>query len=258
MAKQRGYFRWAGVALCVAGLTWRAGADVSTNAVTATNGFTSGGVILGGVGFYFVPTATISLTNVSFLDSQDFQDANVSIWSGTNSVLTNYDFGPTTNSQMTISTNVMFTLTAGQPYAIMVQDGALANSNYVCVQVYVSDSNSTEFTVAPELFDYQEVTVSTNGTFTLGLTNAFLYGVNFGILDTNGPPLLRIADTVSDSVLVSWISPSTGYILETNANLATNTWLEYVGAINDNGTNKSVTISPPVGNLFFRLRFVPF
>jgi hypothetical protein len=30
-------------------------------------------------------------------------------------------------------------------------------------------------------------------------------------------------------------------------------WSSYSGTVNDNGTNKSVTISPPTGNLFFRL-----
>jgi hypothetical protein len=40
--------------------------------------------------------------------------------------------------------------------------------------------------------------------------------------------------------------------LQTNANLATTNWGVYTGAVLNNGTN-SVTIAPPVGNLFFRL-----
>lgn len=51
---------------------------------------------------------------------------------------------------------------------------------------------------------------------------------------------------------VSWPSPSTGFILQTNGNLETTNWGNY-SAVTDDGTNKSITISSPTESLFFRL-----
>jgi hypothetical protein len=63
---------------------------------------------------------------------------------------------------------------------------------------------------------------------------------------------LTITFVGPNGVVVSW--PNTGsYMLQTNNNLNTTNWLGYGGTINTaNGTN-SVTITPPMGNLFFRL-----
>jgi hypothetical protein len=56
-------------------------------------------------------------------------------------------------------------------------------------------------------------------------------------------------------VTVSWPSPSTGFQLQQNSNLAAaNGWTATSFSITDDGTNKSITISSPTGNLFFRLK----
>jgi hypothetical protein len=75
------------------------------------------------------------------------------------------------------------------------------------------------------------------------------------LVQSAGAPMLYITHS-NNSAIISWPSPSTGYFLQTNSNLArTNSWLNYTGAIvtNGPGTTNSVTITPPVGNLFFRL-----
>src|ERR1035437_9489238 len=65
-------------------------------------------------------------------------------------------------------------------------------------------------------------------------------------------PALTMGFTALNSLVVSW--PSLGsYTLQSNADLTTTNWVNYGGAVTtSNGTN-SVTIPPPVGNLFFRL-----
>jgi plastocyanin len=55
-----------------------------------------------------------------------------------------------------------------------------------------------------------------------------------------------------NSVVLSWPSPSTGYELQQNANLATMNWTNSSFLISDNGTTKSATNSA-AGSLFFRL-----
>ncbi|HEV2434998.1 MAG TPA: hypothetical protein VG077_03295 [Verrucomicrobiae bacterium] len=73
------------------------------------------------------------------------------------------------------------------------------------------------------------------------------------VVQTPGLPNLIITHS-GNSVIVSW--PNTGsYTLQQNSNLATPAgWTTSGYSINTaNGTN-SVTIAPPTGNLFFRLK----
>jgi hypothetical protein len=73
-------------------------------------------------------------------------------------------------------------------------------------------------------------------------------------VQTPGAPLLTITHS-DNSVIISWPSPSTGFALQQNNNVTvTNGWSGYGGTINDNGTNKSVTLTSPPGNWFFRLK----
>ena len=73
------------------------------------------------------------------------------------------------------------------------------------------------------------------------------------VVQTAGLPNLTITFVGPNSVVVSW--PDTGsYTLQTNNNLIASNWLGCGGTINTvNGTN-SVTVTPPTGNLFFRLK----
>ncbi len=69
-----------------------------------------------------------------------------------------------------------------------------------------------------------------------------------------GPPTLTITSTNSNSLVISWSSFSTGFALQTNSDLTTTNWVPASYTIsNTSGTNESVTITPPPGNLFFRL-----
>jgi hypothetical protein len=72
------------------------------------------------------------------------------------------------------------------------------------------------------------------------------------VVPAAGVPNLTIEYVKPSSVVVSW--PDKGsYTLQQNGNLATTNWTASGYAITTvNGTN-SITITPPVGNLFFRL-----
>lgn len=81
------------------------------------------------------------------------------------------------------------------------------------------------------------------------------FGQNFS------PPVIQLAiqltntpNSSSNSVKVSWPSPSTGLSLQTNSNLRSTNWVTTGLPISDNGITRSVTFAPPTGNLFFRLR----
>jgi hypothetical protein len=78
------------------------------------------------------------------------------------------------------------------------------------------------------------------------LTGGFwsLYAVQ-----TPGTPLLSIA-YVGNQAVVSWPPLVVGWTLQTNSNLGSTNWGNYLGSI----INNSITNAPPSGTLFFRLR----
>jgi hypothetical protein len=68
-------------------------------------------------------------------------------------------------------------------------------------------------------------------------------------VQTPGAPLLTITYS-GNQAIISWSPSVTGWTLQTNSDLATGTWGNYLGqVVNNNATN-----SPPKGNVFFRLK----
>ena len=75
---------------------------------------------------------------------------------------------------------------------------------------------------------------------------------NLLVVQTPGAPLLSILIT-NNTALVSWPSPSTGFVLQENTNsLASSNWVEHPFP-QDNGTIKYMIVNPPAGNRFYRL-----
>jgi hypothetical protein len=109
---------------------------------------------------------------------------------------------------------------------------------------------------------------STNGQYSLSGTigqhdaGGPLTGGNYSLtggfwalyaIQTTGAPALKIVLTTTNTAVVSWPSPSTGWKLQQDLNLATTTWTTPSEIVNDNGTEKFIIVKPPVGNRFFRL-----
>jgi hypothetical protein len=68
------------------------------------------------------------------------------------------------------------------------------------------------------------------------------------------PPTLTIARTTTNTVAITWPSPSTGLTLQQNTNnITTPNWSNVLTTPTDNGTTKTVVVNPPLGNRFFRL-----
>ena len=68
-------------------------------------------------------------------------------------------------------------------------------------------------------------------------------------------PSLTIRLTTTNTVAVSWPSPSTGWTLQQNTNgVASVNWSNAPGTIQDDGTTKTLIIAPPTGERFYRLK----
>ena len=87
--------------------------------------------------------------------------------------------------------------------------------------------------------------------------NFTLQGGFWGIISavqTPGAPLLSIFRTATNTVAVTWPSPSTGWTLQVNTNsVASVNWSNVTSGISDNGTTKTLVVNPPTGNRFYRL-----
>ena len=63
-----------------------------------------------------------------------------------------------------------------------------------------------------------------------------------------------IVVTPTNTVLISWPSPSTGFALQQNLDLAGTNWVTPSEIINDDGVNRSIIVTPAPGNRLFRLQ----
>jgi len=70
---------------------------------------------------------------------------------------------------------------------------------------------------------------------------------------TSGAPLLTIFRTTTNTAVISWPSPSTGWKLQQTGSLSSGSWTTPVETVNDNGANKFIVVNPPLGNRFYRL-----
>jgi hypothetical protein len=88
----------------------------------------------------------------------------------------------------------------------------------------------------------------TGGSYSL--TGGFwaLYAVQ-----TPGAPVLHIFLTGTNTAVVAWPAPSTGYVLQQNTNLVSTAWSGVTNSVNVVGSENQVIISPPAGNRYFRL-----
>ncbi|HZF00402.1 MAG TPA: hypothetical protein VE344_00750 [Methylomirabilota bacterium] len=123
------------------------------------------------------------------------------------------------------------------------------------------------------LIDWHKISggggASTNGQYSVAGTigqpdaGAAMSGGNFSVtggfwslisvIQTAGSPTLTVTHS-GNSVKVSWPSASTGFVLQQNSDLSAASWTTSGYSISDDGTNKSITITSPTENLFFRLK----
>ncbi len=110
-------------------------------------------------------------------------------------------------------------------------------------------NGSTVYSLSGTIGQQDASTAMTGGNYSL--TGGFWSLIS--LVQSPGAPTLYISQS-NNSAIVSWLYPSTGFVLQTNSNLASTNWQNFTGTIqtNVNGSN-DVIITPPSGSLFFRL-----
>ena len=76
----------------------------------------------------------------------------------------------------------------------------------------------------------------------------------YRLAQITAPPQLMIGRGAASSVVISWPAPSTGWVLQENSTLGANTWTNSTLTPAQAGSNLQVTVSPPLGNKFYRLK----
>lgn len=88
--------------------------------------------------------------------------------------------------------------------------------------------------------------------------NYTLHGGFWGIVaavQTPGAPLLSIFRTPTNTLAITWPSPSTDWTLQRNTDsINSGNWSNVTSGIADDGTTKILLVNPPAGKQFFRLR----
>ena len=81
------------------------------------------------------------------------------------------------------------------------------------------------------------------------------YWAMINVVQMPGVPKLLIVPTGPGSVTILWPDPATNsFTLQQNGNLATTNWVTSGYAITTASGTNSITLTPPTGNLFFRLK----
>jgi hypothetical protein len=69
-----------------------------------------------------------------------------------------------------------------------------------------------------------------------------------------GAPALNIAVTLTNTLIISWPSPSTGFGLQQNSDLTGTVWVTPSETMNDDGIHRFIVVIPSPGNRFYRLQ----
>ena len=73
-------------------------------------------------------------------------------------------------------------------------------------------------------------------------------------VQTPGAPTLNIRLTATNTALVSWPFPSTGFVLEQNPALGTTNWTSVTNTESNDGVFKWVVVPANTGNKLYRLK----
>jgi hypothetical protein len=84
-----------------------------------------------------------------------------------------------------------------------------------------------------------------------------LAGQRFYRLINAEAPRLSVALAATNALVLAWLDTYTGFVLQQNTNLATTNWVAVTNPPVVANGEKQVTVSPPVGNRYYRLQYEP-
>jgi len=165
-----------------------------------------------------------------------------------------------TGGQLYISTNAGFTWTSRQTngnwWAVASSaDGKKLIAGLRGGPLYLSTNSGAIWTATASTDRWVSVASSWEGGKLVAAADGLGSGkIYVTPLLASASPSLTLFNTATNTVFVSWPSPSVGYNLQVNGNLATTNWVTPAESVTDNGTSKFIIVSPSPGNRFYRLK----
>jgi hypothetical protein len=92
------------------------------------------------------------------------------------------------------------------------------------------------------------------GSDDTGATNAGAVYLFNALAQTPDRPTLTLTLTTTNTVLISWPYPSTGFVLEENTNLGTTNWTTVTNTVTNDGAFNFVVLAINPSNNFYRLK----
>jgi hypothetical protein len=197
----------------------------ATDAIQSLAGFTGVGVVYdGGAGFAFKPATNLHvnalgylfLTNLSALDSAvvELQDARGNVRAAV--TLTN---SSPQSGDWSYQPIPAFFVPANSTNYVVAYDPAeyAANHTKSWSGAYVEavSTSSTWFEAAPQLLYLGPA----EGTSIVAGPSYYYIGANFQFTDSPGPPVLEIALTLTNTVVLTWPTQAVSFYLQATTNL---------------------------------------
>jgi hypothetical protein len=141
--------------------------------------------------------------------------------------------------------------------------GAVFLGAYVCLQSVAQQYSINWYKIAGGGGTSTGGVYSVSGTIGQHDAGGPMTGGNYSLtggfwalyaVQTPGAPLLKIFLSPTNTAIIQWPSPSTGWNLQVNTNLGTTNWISPSETVADNGTNKFIIVNPPAGSRFYRLQ----
>jgi uncharacterized repeat protein (TIGR03803 family) len=148
---------------------------------------------------------------------------------------------------LTLSGNTLYGTTSrggsGQGTVFAIQNDGLDFTNLFIFPFYLQGS-----------LPYAGLILSSNVLYGTTYSGGALF--NGTVFALSLPVILPSLSVIysNSSLVISWPSPSTGFVLQQNSVLSTTNWAAVDATADDDGTNKSIVISSPVETGFFRLQ----
>ena len=118
----------------------------------------------------------------------------------------------------------------------------------------LQDSGATNFATGNHTLNFTTVHGwATPASFQVTIASAQFLVTN-SIYTLTSAPAMAVTRTATNIVKISWPSAWTNWGLQQNSNVAAINWTASPATIMDDGTNKSFSVNPQSGSVFYRLK----